>query len=110
MIKIIIEVNEDFLRERERVDIDSVLSNAQNKTGPDVLGALTRCLAAKMLADKVDEGVTEFTVTPGKLDGPSMRLFESLFSVACVLGVKSHIDASRGADCEVRNDVPDSEA
>lgn len=108
MVKIILEVNEDFLR--ERANIDSVLSNAQNKTGIDAFEALAKYLSAKMLADKVDEGVTEFTVSPGKLDVASMRFFDSLLSGACVLAAKSHTDASREADCEVRNDVPDSEA
>lgn len=108
MVKIILEVNEDFLR--ERANIDSVLSNAQNKTGADALAALAKCLSVKMLVDKVDEGVTEFTMSPGKLDVASMRVFDSLLSEACVLAVKSQSDAVREAECEVRKDVPDSEA
>lgn len=108
MVKIILEVNEDFLK--ERANIESVISNARNKTGANALAALGMCLAVKMLVDEVDEGVTEFTVSPGKLDGTSMRLFESLLPEACALAVKSRSDAAWEAECEVRNDVPDSEA
>ena len=90
MIKIVFEVSEDFIRENSSPETAA----AKVKTGGDkyITKALVDMINLNLLKKQIDEGKTEFVVTPDKLNGDQKRLFNNTIGEICLLAVLSEAD------------------
>lgn len=89
MIKILFEVSEDFIRENVS---PKTYVNKINKRGADPLKALVDMMSFNLLEELINEGKTEFVVTPDKLDDKSNRIYDETIGTVCVLASFSERD------------------
>ena len=87
MIKILFEVSEDFIRESASPEI---FMKAED--GKRAMKAFLDMIGFKMIEDQIDEGKTEFVVTPDKLDDKSKELYNNEIGEICLLAAFSETD------------------
>ena len=90
MIKITFEVSEDFIRESASPEFG--ISKMKEAEGGRVVKALFDMIGFKQLEKQIDEGKTEFVVTPDKLDDKSQDLYNNEIGEICLLAVFSETD------------------
>jgi len=93
MIKILFEVSEDFIRESASPETATAKIDAGD--GKHAMKALFDMLGFKQLENQIDEGKTEFVVTPDKLDDKSKELYNNEIGEICLLAVFSEIDKKK---------------
>lgn len=91
MIKITFEVEEDFVRKLADADfISSKLKEAEGVT--NFAQALSDFLCYTMLERLLNEGKTDYVVTPDVLDGTSMEYYNQEIAKVCALAAFSEYD------------------
>ena len=90
MIKILFEVSEDFIRESASTETATAKMKAED--GKRAMKALFDMIGFKQLEKQIDEGKTEFVVTPDKLDDKSKDLYNNEIGEICLLAVFSETD------------------
>ena len=90
MIKITFEVSEDFVRENANTDV--VGEKMKAAEGNRAMKILMDIIGFSQMEKLIDKGVTEFVVTPDKLDEKSMQLWNNEIAEICLLGVFSEND------------------
>lgn len=90
MVKITFEVSEDFIRESTKPE--NAADNIINKNGFKALKGMLDVIAFSQLKKMVDDGKTEFVVTPEKLDSKSKTLLDMNIGEICMLAVFSEMD------------------
>lgn len=83
MIKIIFEVSEDFIRENG--DIEVAKKKMESSKPEDMIKIFADSLVYRLLKDDIEEGKTEFIVTPDRIDGKSLELYNQIFGTVCAL-------------------------
>ncbi|MCR5270536.1 MAG: hypothetical protein K6D91_05915 [Prevotella sp.] len=90
MIKILFEVSEDFIR--ESASPETATAKVKAGDGKNAIKALFDMIGFKQLKDQIDEGKTEFVVTPDKLDDKSKELYNNEIGEICLLAAFSETD------------------
>jgi hypothetical protein len=90
MIKIIFEVSEDFIRENASPEATSAKMKAASEGR--AMKVLFDMIGFSQLNKQIEQGKTEFMVTPDKLDDKSMELFNNEIGEICVLAAFSETD------------------
>lgn len=90
MIKIMFEVSEDFIRENATPEAATAKMKAED--GQRAMKALFDMIGFKQLEKQIDEGKTEFVVTPDKLDDKSKELYNNEIGEICLLAAFSETD------------------
>ena len=90
MIKILFEVSEDFIRESASPETATAKMKAED--GERAMKALFDMIGFKQLEKQIDEGKTEFVVTPDKLDDKSKELYNNEIGEICLLAAFSETD------------------
>ena len=90
MIKITFEVSEDFIRESATPETATAKMKAED--GKHAMKALFDMIGFKQLEKQIDEGKTEFVVTPDKLDDKSKELYNNEIGEICLLAAFSETD------------------
>jgi len=90
MIKIIFEVSEDFIR--ESASPETVTAKIKVENGISAMKSLFDMIGFKQLEKQIDEGKTEFVVTPDKFDDKSKEFYNNEIGEICLLAAVSEID------------------
>ena len=90
MIKITFEVSEDFIRESATPETATAKMKAEDSKR--AMKALFDMIGFKQLEKQIDEGKTEFVVTPDKLDDKSKELYNNEIGEICLLAALSETD------------------
>ena len=90
MIKIMFEVSEDFIR--ESASPESATTKVEAEDGKHVMKAFFDMIGFSLLKRQIDEGKTEFVVTPDKLDDKSKELYNKELGEICLLAAFSETD------------------
>lgn len=90
MIKILFEVSEDFIRESASPETATAKMKAEDVK--HAMKALFDMIGFKQLEKQIDEGKTEFVVTPDKLDDKSKELYNNEIGEICLLAAFSETD------------------
>ena len=90
MIKIMFEVSEDFIRENAKPE--TTTTKAEAGDGKNAIRALFDMIGFSLLKKQIDEGKTEFVVTPDKLDDKSKELYDKELGEICLLAAFSETD------------------
>ena len=83
MIKIIFEVSEDFIRENG--DIEVAKQKMESSKPENMIKIFADSLVYRQLKDDIEEGKTEFIVTPDSIDGKSFELYDKILGTICAL-------------------------
>ena len=93
MIKITFEVSEDFVRENASPEVATAkMKEAEGNKGMKVLFDM---IGFGQLKKQIEEGKTEFVVTPDKLDKKSMELYNNEIGEICLLAAFSETDTKK---------------
>ena len=98
MIKILFEVSEDFIR--ESASPETATAKRQAKGGKSAIKALFDMIGFKQLEKQIDEGKTEFVITPDKLDDKSKELYNNEIGEICMLAAFSETDNKKEESVE----------
>ena len=90
MIKITFEVSEDFIRESASPETATAKMIAEE--GKRAMKALFDMIGFSQLKKHIDEGKTEFVVTPDKLNDNSKELYNNEIGEICLLAAFSETD------------------
>ena len=90
MIKIMFEVSEDFIR--ESASPETTTTKAEAEDGKHAMKALVDMMGFCLLEKQIDEGKTEFVVTPDKLDYKSKDMYNNNIGAICMLAAFSETD------------------
>ena len=90
MIKITFEVTEDFIRESANPETATAKMKAEE--GKRAMKALLDMIGFGQLKKKIEQGKTEFVVTPDKLDDKSKELYNNEIGEICLLAAFSETD------------------
>ena len=90
MVKVIFEISEDFIRESASPDTATAKMKAED--GKNAMKALFDMMGFMQLKRHIDEGKTEFVVTPDKLDDKTMELYNNELGEICLLAAFSETD------------------
>ncbi len=90
MIKITFEVSEDFVRENAKSE--KFLEGEEKGNALKAIKALAEILTLARMEKLIDEGKTEFVVTPDKLDDKSKIVYNGTIGQICALAVFSEHD------------------
>lgn len=90
MVKITFEVSEDFIR--ENANQESLAEKMKAAEGNKAVKVLFDTIGFGQLKKQVEEGKTEFVVTPDKLDKKSMELYNNEIGEICLLAAFSETD------------------
>ena len=85
MIKFIIEVSEDYIR--ESADANKMLDNASQEVGQNAIAKLVNMFGYTEVVKKMDEGKTEFVITRDNIDPKMSELFGHTADNAALLAV-----------------------
>lgn len=85
MIKFIIEVSEDYIR--ESADAKKILDDASLKDGQNAIAKLVNMFGYTDVIKKMDEGKTEFVITRDNIDPKVSELFDHTADNAALLAV-----------------------
>ena len=83
MIKIIFEVSEDFIRENG--DIEVANQKMESSKPEDIIKIFADSLVYSQIKDYLEKGKTEFIVTPDRIDGKSLVLYNNIIGIVCAL-------------------------
>lgn len=89
MVKIIFEVSEDFIEEKATVDAAVATAGDGGGDGKSVIKALFGIFAYGLLKKRVEEGETEFVVTPDRLSEKALEVYNNEITEICCLGAIS---------------------
>ena len=90
MIKITFEISEDFIRESASPETATAKMKAAD--GNHAMKALFDMIGFTLLEQQIDNGKTEFVVTPEKLDDKSKELYNNEIGGICLLATFSETD------------------
>lgn len=90
MIKILFEVSEDFIR--ENASPETALAKTKEEGGKHVMKALLDMIGFGLLEKQIDEGKTEFVVTPDKLDNRLKEVYNNEIGKICSIAALSETD------------------
>lgn len=90
MIKIIFEISKDLIANNASEETRKAKLDAAE--GDKALRVLFDSIAFQHLNKKIEEGKTEFVVTPDKLDEKSMVMYDHELGDICMLAYLSEID------------------
>ena len=93
MIKITFEVSEDFIR--ESANPESTTAKMKAAEGNKAMKVLFDMIGFGQLKKQIDEGKTEFVVTPDKLDDKSKELYNNEIGEICLLAAFSETDKQK---------------
>ena len=85
MIKFIIEVSEDYIR--EFADAEKMIDDASREGGKSAIAKLVHMLGYAEVVKKMDEGKTEFVITRDNIDPKMSELFGHTADNAALLAV-----------------------
>lgn len=85
MIKFIIEVSEDYIR--EFADAEKMLDDASREGGTSAIAKLVHMLGYAEVVKKMDEGKTEFVITRDNIDPKVSEIFARAVGDAALLAV-----------------------
>ena len=85
MVKFIIEVSEDYIR--ESADAKKMLGNASQEGGQNAIAKLVNMFGYTEVVKKMDEGKTEFVITRDNIDPKMSELFGQTADNAALLAV-----------------------
>lgn len=88
MIKITFEVSEDFIRQNAHPTSD----NTKEADDKHIMKMLFDLLGYGLLEKQLQEGKTEFVVTPDKLDDKSKDMYNNTIGAICLLAAFSETD------------------
>ena len=90
MIKIIFEISKDLIANNASEETREAKMKAAE--GDKALRVLFDFVAFTQLNKQIEEGKTEFVVTPDKLDEKSMNMYDRELGDICMLAYLSEID------------------
>ena len=85
MVKFIIEVSEDYIR--ESADAKKMLGNASQEGGQNAIAKLVNMFGYTEVVKKMDEGKTEFVITRDNIDPKVSEIFARAVGDAALLAV-----------------------
>lgn len=83
MVKFIIEVSEDYIR--EFADAEKMLDDASREDGKSAIAKLVHMFGYTEVVKKMDEGKTEFVITRDNVDPKASEIFDNTLSNAALL-------------------------
>ena len=86
MIKFIIEVSEEYIR--QNADVENVTKKAEGENA-NPLKALFDAIAYSAIEKKIDKGVNEFVISQDNFDDGDKKLFDHCFGEVCMLAFKT---------------------
>ena len=87
MIKILFEVSEDFIR--ENASPETAIAKTKASDGKHAMKALLDMIGFGLLKKQIDEGKTEFVVTPDKLDNRLKEVYNNEIGKICSIAALS---------------------
>ena len=87
MARFIIEIDDDVIRENGKPE-NGFKKIKENDIAGDALRALYNSIAFKGISVKLDEGITEFHVTPDMMkDGTRRKIYDGNIADVCMMAV-----------------------
>jgi len=83
MVKFIIEVSEDYIN--EHADMERMKEVAENSDGKKTLNVMLSCITFGQCKKAIEEGTTEFVISPDNLDEKAMNIYDHLTDIASSL-------------------------
>lgn len=90
MIKITLEVSEDFIR--ENASAENTTDKLLNANGISATRFLLNYMSFVSLENEIENGKTEFVITPDKLDYKLMQIYNNNIGEICALAAFSETD------------------
>jgi hypothetical protein len=83
MVKFVIEVSEDYIN--EHADMNKLKEIAENTDGKNTLMSMMSCITFGECKKAIEEGKTEFVISPDKLDKKTVTIYDRLTDLATTL-------------------------